>query len=215
MRFQEKGCCDEVIAFKISVACQVAMRAAQEMEAKLAEEEEICNETMKALWEECKPCLRNTCVKFYSRTCSSGSGLVGRQVRAARADMRHTQSTYEKWVENINRCWSTPSFHEDGIQPAGLYCCLSLRHTFILTSRNAMAVFSLYVQLEDVLNRTSPFSIWINGEKMDFLQQEGQRQDKALTNLEEKYTEMADGVDSIVSDSMKVKPWTQAEIQIT
>lgn len=84
------------IAFKFPVACQVAMRAAQEMETKLAEEEEICNETMKALWEECKPCLRNTCVKFYSRTCSSGSGLVGRQVRASRADIRHTQSTYEK-----------------------------------------------------------------------------------------------------------------------
>lgn len=65
--------------------------------------------------------------------------------------------------------------------------------------------FSLSVQLEDVLNRTSPFSIWINGEKMDFLQQEGQRQDKALVNLEEKYTEMADGVDSIVSDSMRVR----------
>lgn len=61
------------------------------------------------------------------------------------------------------------------------------------------------VQLEDVLNRTSPFSIWMNGEKIDFLQQEGQRQDKALTNLEEKYTEMADGVDSIVSDSMRVR----------
>lgn len=60
------------------------------------------------------------------------------------------------------------------------------------------------MQLEDILNRTSPFSIWINGEKMDFLQQEGQRQEKALTNLEEKYTEMADGVDSMVSDSMKV-----------
>lgn len=192
------------IAFKFPVACQVAMRAAQEMEAKLAEEEEICNETMKALWEECKPCLRSTCVKFYSRTCSSGSGLVGRQVRASRADIRHTQSTYEKWVENINRCRSKPSIHEDVIQPAGLYCHFNLRHTFILTSMNTMAVFSLYVQLEDVLNRTSPFSIWINGEKMDFLQQEGQRQDKALTNLEEKYTEMADGVDSIVSDSMKV-----------
>lgn len=111
------------IAFKFPVACQVAMRAAQEMEAKLAEEEEICNETMKALWEECKPCLRNTCVKFYSRTCSSGSGLVGRQVRASRADIR--QSTCEKWVENMNR------FHEDVIQPAGLYYYLNLRHTFI------------------------------------------------------------------------------------
>lgn len=57
------------------------MRTAQEMEAKLEKEEVVCNETMKALWEECKPCLKNTCVKYYSRTCSSGSGLVGRQVR--------------------------------------------------------------------------------------------------------------------------------------
>ncbi|XP_074540650.1 clusterin [Halichoeres trimaculatus] len=113
-----------------------AMRAAQEMEAKLEQEEEVCNETMKALWEECKPCLKNTCVKYYSRTCSSGSGLVGRQ-------------------------------------------------------------------LEEVLNRTSPFSIWINGEKLDVLEREGQRQSKEFKNLEEKYTEMADGVDSIFTDSMR------------
>lgn len=114
-----------------------AMRVAQEMEAKLEQEEEVCNETMKALWEECKPCLKNTCVKYYSRTCSSGSGMVGRQ-------------------------------------------------------------------LEEMLNRTSPFSIWINGEKIDDLMQEGQRQNKEFKNLEEKYTEMADGVDTIFSDSMKV-----------
>lgn len=114
-----------------------AMRAAQEMEEKLEREEEVCNETMKALWEECKPCLKNTCVKYYSRTCSSGSGLVGRQ-------------------------------------------------------------------LEEVLNRSSPFSIFINGEKIDVLEKEGQRQNKELQNLEERYTEMADGVDSIFTDSMKV-----------
>ncbi|KAM7367664.1 hypothetical protein PAMP_013948 [Pampus punctatissimus] len=114
-----------------------SMRTAQEMEAKLEQQEEVCNETMKALWEECKPCLKNTCIKYYSRTCSSGSGLVGRQ-------------------------------------------------------------------LEDVLNRTSPFSIWINGEKIDVLEQEGQRQNKEFRDLEEKYIEMADGVDSILSDSMKV-----------
>ncbi|CAB1413965.1 unnamed protein product [Pleuronectes platessa] len=114
-----------------------ALRTAQEMEAKLEQEEEVCNETMKTLWEECKPCLKNTCVKYYSRTCSSGSGLVGRQ-------------------------------------------------------------------LEDVLNRTSPFSIWINGENINVLEQEDRRQNKEFKNLEEKYTVMADGVDSIFSDSMKV-----------
>ncbi|XP_023270847.1 clusterin [Seriola lalandi dorsalis] len=119
-----------------------AMRTAQEMEAKLEQEEEVCNDTMRALWEECKPCLKNTCVRYYSRTCSSGSGLVGRQ-------------------------------------------------------------------LEEVLNRTSPFSIWINGEKMDVLEREGQRQNREFRNLEEKYTEMADGVDSIFSDSMKVAEQVQ------
>lgn len=113
-----------------------AIRTAQEMEAKLEEEEEVCNETMKALWEECKPCLKNTCIKYYSRTCSSGSGLVGRQ-------------------------------------------------------------------LESMLNRTSPFSIWINGEKIDDLEQEGQRQSREFKDLNEKYTVMADGVDSIFLDSMK------------
>lgn len=57
------------------------MRTAEEMEAKLEQEEEVCNETMKSMWEKCKPCLKTTCVKYYSKTCSSGSGLVGRQVR--------------------------------------------------------------------------------------------------------------------------------------
>lgn len=114
-----------------------AIRTAQEMEAKLEQEEEVCNETTRALWEECKPCLKNTCVKYYSRTCSSGSGLVGRQ-------------------------------------------------------------------LEEVLNRTSPFSIFINGQNIDTLMQEGRRQNKELKDLEERYTEMEGGVDSIFSDSMKV-----------
>lgn len=36
---------------------------------------------MMALWEECKPCLKQTCMKFYARVCRSGSGLVGRQVK--------------------------------------------------------------------------------------------------------------------------------------
>ncbi|CAG03522.1 unnamed protein product, partial [Tetraodon nigroviridis] len=122
---------------KTKIEKEDAMLKAQEMEAKLAEEERVCNDTMMALWEECKPCLRTTCVKYYSRTCSSGSGMVGRQ-------------------------------------------------------------------LEDVLNRTHPFSIWINGEKIDTLEQEGQRQKKEFSHLEEKYAEMADGVESILSDSMKV-----------
>ncbi|KAM9798582.1 clusterin [Neosynchiropus ocellatus] len=114
-----------------------ALRAAQEKEAELERQLDVCNETTRSLWEECKPCLRRSCVKFYSRTCSSGSGLVGRQ-------------------------------------------------------------------LEEVLNRTSPFSIWINGEKISDLQREGRRQNQELRQLQDRYSVMADGVDSVFSDSMKV-----------
>ncbi|XP_052666284.1 LOW QUALITY PROTEIN: clusterin [Harpia harpyja] len=57
-----------------------AVQLAREKEQQLAAKQEVCNETMLALWEECKPCLKHTCMRFYSRTCRSGSGLVGRQL---------------------------------------------------------------------------------------------------------------------------------------
>ncbi|NXP69644.1 CLUS protein, partial [Ramphastos sulfuratus] len=57
-----------------------AVQLAREKEQQLAAKQEVCNKTMLALWEECKPCLKHTCMRFYSRTCHSGSGLVGRQL---------------------------------------------------------------------------------------------------------------------------------------
>ncbi|XP_078506089.1 clusterin isoform X2 [Lissotriton helveticus] len=56
-----------------------ALKVAQEAKQQLNETQNVCNETMLALWEECKPCLKQTCIRFYSKTCSSGAGLVGRQ----------------------------------------------------------------------------------------------------------------------------------------
>lgn len=114
-----------------------ALKTAQEMKEKLSEEQSVCNETMEALWEECKPCLRKTCVKFYSRTCRSGSGLVGRQ-------------------------------------------------------------------LEEILNRTSPISIFINGQSIETLLSEDQQQTRHFQDLEESYTEVSDGVENIFMDSLKV-----------
>ncbi|XP_076873936.1 clusterin isoform X1 [Brachyhypopomus gauderio] len=114
-----------------------ALKAAQDMEEKLNEEQSVCNDTMQALWEECKPCLKNTCVKYYSRTCTSGSGLVGRQ-------------------------------------------------------------------LEEYLNQASPFSIWINGQNIETLEKEDQQQSQQFQDLEKRYGEVADGVDNIFLDSMRV-----------
>jgi len=114
-----------------------ALRAAQELEEKMEQQQEVCNASMTALWEECKPCLKRSCVKFYSRTCSSGAGLVGRQ-------------------------------------------------------------------LEEVLNRTSPFSIWINGENVNVLEKEDRRQDQEFQTLEKHYSEVSDTIDSMFQDSMRV-----------
>ncbi|XP_060722225.1 clusterin isoform X1 [Tachysurus vachellii] len=114
-----------------------ALKVAQEIEEKLNEEQSVCNETTQALWEECKPCLKNTCIKYYSRTCSSGSGLVGRQ-------------------------------------------------------------------LEELLNRSSPFSIWINGQNMETLEKEDHQQRQHFQDLERRYTNVADSVDTIFMDSMRV-----------
>uniref|UniRef100_A0A8C0G2N1 Clusterin n=1 Tax=Bubo bubo TaxID=30461 RepID=A0A8C0G2N1_BUBBB len=92
---------------------------------------------MLALWEECKPCLKQTCMRFYSRTCHSGSGLVGRQ-------------------------------------------------------------------LEEFLNHSSPFSIWVNGERFDSLLERDQRQEQQLEDLEEGFGLLEDGVDDIFRDSTQV-----------
>ncbi|XP_033621395.1 clusterin isoform X1 [Fukomys damarensis] len=57
-----------------------ALEETRDSETKLKAFPEVCNETMMSLWEDCKPCLKQTCMKFYARVCRSGSGLVGRQL---------------------------------------------------------------------------------------------------------------------------------------
>lgn len=113
-----------------------ALKKALESEQQLSEREEVCNDTVRALWEECKPCMKQTCVRFYSKTCRSGSGLVGRQ-------------------------------------------------------------------FEEFLNRSSPFSILVNGEKIDTLTKEDEQQHMTLEDLEDGYGVVEDSVGEIFRESMK------------
>ncbi|NXI64029.1 CLUS protein, partial [Anseranas semipalmata] len=114
-----------------------AVQLAREKEKQLVEKQEVCNETMLTLWEECKPCLKHTCMRVYSKICHSGSGLVGRQ-------------------------------------------------------------------LEEFLNRSSPFSIWVNGERVDSLLERDERQERQFEDLEERFGMLEDGVDDIFQDSTRV-----------
>lgn len=71
-----------------------ALNETRDSETKLKAFPEVCNETMMALWEECKPCLKQTCMKFYARVCRSGSGLVGRQLE----EFLNQSSPFYFWI---------------------------------------------------------------------------------------------------------------------
>lgn len=71
-----------------------ALTDTKDAEMKLKASQEVCNETMMALWEECKPCLKQTCMKFYARVCRSGSGLVGRQLE----EFLNQSSPFYFWI---------------------------------------------------------------------------------------------------------------------
>uniref|UniRef100_K7FAS3 Clusterin n=1 Tax=Pelodiscus sinensis TaxID=13735 RepID=K7FAS3_PELSI len=98
-----------------------AMQLAQATEQQLTEKPEVCNETMLALWEECKPCLKQTCMRL----------------------------------------------------------------------------------LEEFLNRSSPLSIWVDGERMDSLLEEDTRQGRRLADLEERYSLVEDSVDGLFQESTR------------
>lgn len=124
-----------------------AVRLARQKEQELSERGERCNASMLELWERCKPCLRQRCLRFYSRSCRSGAGLVGRQ-------------------------------------------------------------------LEEFLNRSSPISIWVDGERLDSLLERDERQERQLEDLEERYGILEDGIDGIYRDSSllqgRLHPFFQA-----
>ncbi|KAK9979314.1 hypothetical protein ABG768_012750 [Culter alburnus] len=49
-----------------------AAEIAQDIEKKLNEAEQQCRESLKSSWEECRPCLEDTCKNFYTNTCRRG-----------------------------------------------------------------------------------------------------------------------------------------------
>ncbi|XP_058526035.1 clusterin [Ochotona princeps] len=71
-----------------------ALNETRDSEMKLKAFPGVCNETMMALWEECKPCLKQTCMKFYARVCRSGSGAVGHQLE----EFLNQSSPFYFWI---------------------------------------------------------------------------------------------------------------------
>ncbi|XP_078068795.1 clusterin [Mustelus asterias] len=55
-----------------------ALVAAKDAQRKMTDVEQC--QSKEALWEECKPCLKQTCTRFYSRVCRRGFGVVEKDV---------------------------------------------------------------------------------------------------------------------------------------
>ena len=68
------------VAKPACVIPQNPLNDTRDSETKLKASQGVCNKTTTALWDECKPCLKQICMKFYAPVCRSDSGLVGHQV---------------------------------------------------------------------------------------------------------------------------------------
>lgn len=63
---------------------QGAAEIAQDVEKKLNEAEQQCKESLKSSWEECRPCLEDTCKNFYTNTCRRGFATFTNKVQHSR-----------------------------------------------------------------------------------------------------------------------------------
>lgn len=85
-------------------------------------------------------------------------------------------------------------------------CSLAGRHPRLLlhSSSSHLGHFLASLQLEEFLNRSSPFSIWINGERIDSLMDVDEQQGQRLDDLEERYAVVEEGVDDLFQRSTQV-----------
>uniref|UniRef100_A0A8C0VHW4 Clusterin n=2 Tax=Cyanistes caeruleus TaxID=156563 RepID=A0A8C0VHW4_CYACU len=72
-----------------------ALRVARQKEQELELRGERCGPEARELWERCKPCLRQRCLRLYARTCHSGAGMLGRQLE----EFLNNSSPVSVWSE--------------------------------------------------------------------------------------------------------------------
>ncbi|XP_070784650.1 clusterin-like protein 1 [Enoplosus armatus] len=84
-----------------------AMQLARETEQKLEEAEQQCQDLTRSSFEECRPCLEDTCKAFYTSTCRRGftsfSFKVEQFFRKMAAQLEATERVYDQNEENMGR----------------------------------------------------------------------------------------------------------------
>lgn len=123
-----------------------ALQLALQKEQELSAQGERCNASVQELWQRCKPCLRQRCVRLYARTCRSGAGPLGRQ-------------------------------------------------------------------LEEFLNRSSPLSVWLDGERLERLRERDELLERRRQDLERRFGILEDEVQEIFPDSSGFQEHFQPRFQ--
>ncbi|XP_042337588.1 clusterin-like protein 1 [Plectropomus leopardus] len=83
-----------------------AMQLVRETEQKLEEVEKQCRDLTKSSFEECRPCLEDTCKAFYTSTCRRGFAYFSIKVeeffRKMAAQLDATEHVYEDIADRTN-----------------------------------------------------------------------------------------------------------------
>ncbi|XP_029385404.1 clusterin-like protein 1 [Echeneis naucrates] len=94
-----------------------AMQLSREMEQKLEEAEHQCQDLTKSSFEECRPCLEDTCKAFYTSTCRRGftsfSFKVEEFFQKMAAQLEATERVYSQNEEDKGRASSPQSVAEE------------------------------------------------------------------------------------------------------
>ncbi|XP_038585902.1 clusterin-like protein 1 [Micropterus salmoides] len=82
-----------------------AMQLARETEQKLEEAEQQCQDLTKSSFEECRPCLEDTCKAFYTSTCRRGFASFSFKVeeffRKMAAQLEDTEQAHDPSEESV------------------------------------------------------------------------------------------------------------------
>ncbi|XP_040091997.1 clusterin-like [Oryx dammah] len=162
-----------------------ALNDTRDSETKLKASPGVCNETMMALWDECKPCLKQTCMKFYAHVSSCSSALES-------VDWKGLAWTFQRW---------------GAIPSQAFYPLLGLldvpgaaRKAWLILTREApLVILHLLSQLEDFLNQSSPF-FWINGDRIDSLMDNDRQQSHVMDVMEDSFNRASNTMYELFQD---------------
>ncbi|KAI4903514.1 hypothetical protein NFI96_027562, partial [Prochilodus magdalenae] len=155
-----------------------AAEIAQDVVKKLDEAEQQCKETLKSSWEECRPCLEDTCRSFYTNTCRRGFATFSNKLEGLfRRVSTHLSSRGIREEFEINQNGQSPDLDvvriEDSFQNL-------LTKVGNLVNRSKVLVSRFQQQLDQALRKAFAPELQEDEDKETVLPSAGEELDSAF-----------------------------------